>query len=401
MAIPFDPPASAWLVLPLDAGGEVLGVVAAAQRHPLALEGTSAPVLAILGDLLGAGIAAVRLRERIARTEVERERLRLAADIHDGLAEDLALAKREIALLDSEPAPEQASESRARLREAVGAAHRIVGARLEDLSTRVPIGGLHDAVLVACERARERGLPVELRAAAAVEPAEPKAAAVVLRVLGEALANVERHAQAGHVLVTLDGGQGALALTVEDDGRGRGMLEHSGPGDSGPSAWRSCARGRRPSGGGSAASARARHRARASGSGPSGVSFAEAVEPRVDGGSCPHMAVVLRSGRELPAVLVSFYALGARRGGWVGAPRRPDAVRPRPRATDRRGPGRRRPGGGRKPRCSSSSISPRRPRRRPSASSRRWPTCLARGHSALGYWRFPLDGRARPSSPGR
>ena len=107
VANPFDPPASAWLVLPLDAGGEVLGVVAAAQRHPLALEETSATVLAILGDLLGAGIAAARLRQRIARTEVERERLRLAADIHDGLAQDLALAKREIALLDSEPAPEQ------------------------------------------------------------------------------------------------------------------------------------------------------------------------------------------------------------------------------------------------------------------------------------------------------
>ena len=47
------------------------------------------------------------------------------------------------------------------------------------------------------------------------------------------------------------------------------------------------------------------------------MTFAEAVGPRLDGGSCPHMAVVLRSGRELPAVLVSFYALGARRGGWV------------------------------------------------------------------------------------
>ena len=146
VANPFDPPASAWLVLPLDAGDEVLGVVAAAQRHPLALEETSATVLAILGDLLGAGIAAARLRQRIARTEVERERLRLAADIHDGLAQDLALAKREIALLDSDPGAEQAGESRARLREAVGAAHRIVRARLEDLSTRVPIGGLHDAV---------------------------------------------------------------------------------------------------------------------------------------------------------------------------------------------------------------------------------------------------------------
>jgi signal transduction histidine kinase len=222
VANPFDPPASAWLVLPLDAGDEVLGVVVAAQRHPLAMEETSATVLAILGDLLGAGIAAARLRQRIARTEVERERLRLAADIHDGLAQDLALAKREIALLDTEPPPGQASESRARLREAVGAAHRIVRARLEDLSTRVPIGGLHDAVAAACDRARERGLPVELHAAAAVEPAEPEATAVVLRVLGEALANVERHADAEHVLVTLESEGGALVLTVADDGCGVG-----------------------------------------------------------------------------------------------------------------------------------------------------------------------------------
>ena len=230
VANPFDPPASAWLVLPLDAGGDVVGVVAAAQRHPFALEETSATVLAILGDLLGAGIAAARLRQRIARTEVERERLRLAAEIHDGLAQDLALAKREIALLDSEPTAAQASESRARLREAVGAAHRIVRARLEDLSTRVPIGGLHDAVVAACDRARERGLPLELRAAA-VEPAEPETTAVVLRVLGEALANVERHAGACSVLVVLDGESGALTLTVEDDGCGLGAPDDGRPGE--------------------------------------------------------------------------------------------------------------------------------------------------------------------------
>ena len=230
VANPFDPPASAWLVLPLDAGGEVVGVVAAAQRHPFALEETSATVLAILGDLLGAGIAAARLRQRIARTEVERERLRLAAEIHDGLAQDLALAKREIALLDSEPTAAQAHESRARLREAVGAAHRIVRARLEDLSTRVPIGGLRDAVVAVCQRAGERGLPVELRAAA-VEPAEPETTAVVLRVLGEALANVERHAGACSVVVVLDGESGGLTLTVEDDGCGLGAPDDARPGE--------------------------------------------------------------------------------------------------------------------------------------------------------------------------
>jgi signal transduction histidine kinase len=230
VANPFDPPASAWIVLPLDSGDEVVGVVAAAQRRPLALEETGATVLAILGDLLGAGIAAARLRQRIARAEIERERVRLAADIHDGLAQDLALAKREIALLDSEPSPEHAAESRARLREAVGAAHRIVRARLEDLSIRVPLGGLPEAVQAACDRARERGLAVQLRCAAAVEPA-PDTSAVVMRVLGEALANVERHAGASNVVVALESDERALVLSVRDDGRGPGAAADRGPGD--------------------------------------------------------------------------------------------------------------------------------------------------------------------------
>jgi hypothetical protein len=47
------------------------------------------------------------------------------------------------------------------------------------------------------------------------------------------------------------------------------------------------------------------------------VSFADGVAPRVGGNACPHMAVVLRTARELPAVLGSFYALGASRHGWV------------------------------------------------------------------------------------
>jgi signal transduction histidine kinase len=74
-------------------------------------------------------------------------------------------------------------------------------------------------------------VPVELRAPTAVEPPEPEATAVVLRILGEALVNVERHAAARHVVVTLDGDEGALALTVEDDGRGFGTLDDAGPGE--------------------------------------------------------------------------------------------------------------------------------------------------------------------------
>ena len=119
------------------------------------------------------------------------------------------------------------------------------------------------------------------------------------------------------------------------------------------------------------------------------MSFAEAVEPRVDGGSCPHMAVVLRSGRELPAVLVSFYALGARRGGWVVHHALPGACeRDRERLQagglevgDLEGAG-------------SLVVFEFDPAEAPDAAAERFEPlladALARGHSALWYSRFPI-----------
>jgi hypothetical protein len=41
-----------------------------------------------------------------------------------------------------------------------------------------------------------------------------------------------------------------------------------------------------------------------------------ALEPELEEGACPHVAVLLRTREELPAVQASFYALGAKRGAW-------------------------------------------------------------------------------------
>ena len=41
------------------------------------------------------------------------------------------------------------------------------------------------------------------------------------------------------------------------------------------------------------------------------------VDPQISAGSCPHLAVLLKSHDELPEVLASFYALGAKRNGWL------------------------------------------------------------------------------------
>ncbi|HEX5782492.1 MAG TPA: hypothetical protein VFX80_11250, partial [Solirubrobacteraceae bacterium] len=42
-----------------------------------------------------------------------------------------------------------------------------------------------------------------------------------------------------------------------------------------------------------------------------------AIDQHLDAEACPHLAVFLRSADELPGVLVSFYTLALRRGGWL------------------------------------------------------------------------------------
>ena len=90
------------------ANDDLVGVVIAARPEPVHLDPTTLTVLTLLGDQLSAGIATARLRQDLQRAELDRERMRLAAEVHDGLAQDLALAMRELALLDLDLLPEEA-----------------------------------------------------------------------------------------------------------------------------------------------------------------------------------------------------------------------------------------------------------------------------------------------------
>jgi signal transduction histidine kinase len=227
---PFTPAAESWLVLPLVSERRLVGVVVAAAEAPLSLDPTSATVLTLLGDLLAVGIATARLRQQLQAAELERERARLAAEIHDGLAQDLALAMRELALLESEPPPELARASAERLREAVASARRVVRSRLEDLSVHVPLGGVRAAVEDVCAR-RGQGLPLTVSCEGPAVDVSPETTAVVVRVLTEALTNSARHARPGRVEVRLLVADDRLKLAIEDDGVGFHPAEAGGPGD--------------------------------------------------------------------------------------------------------------------------------------------------------------------------
>jgi signal transduction histidine kinase len=217
---PFDPVPDSWLALPLASGDQMLGVVIAAAPEPPPLDPLGATVLTLLGDLLGAGIATARLRQRLQIAALERERLELAAEVHDELAQDLALAARELRLLDEDPPPAEAAASRERLREAVESAHGTARARLKGLMAPAPLGGLRRTVEEICGRFAARRVPVRLEPGEEALEVGAEARAVVARILAEALANVEKHAAASEVSVELDCVGERLRLVVEDDGNG-------------------------------------------------------------------------------------------------------------------------------------------------------------------------------------
>jgi len=219
---PFDPPASHWLVVPLATAERLVGAVMAARAAPLDLDALGVTVLTLLGDQLAVGIAGAQLRLELQSAAIERERLRVAAEVHDGLAQDLALAVRELAFLEGAPPPDAdtAAASRARLRAAVTSAHAVVRDRLLDLSGTLPIGGVRAAVESVCARFERRGLAVRLSVDDAVGDTPPEVTAALVRVLNEALANAAKHAAASAVTVDVRALPGAVTVVVVDDGRG-------------------------------------------------------------------------------------------------------------------------------------------------------------------------------------
>jgi signal transduction histidine kinase len=217
---PFDPPASHWLVVPLATAERLVGAVMAARAAPLELDALGVTVLTLLGDQLAVGIAGAQLRLALQGAAIERERMRVAAEVHDGLAQDLALAVRELAFLDGDPAPAAAAASRARLQAAVASAHAVVRDRLVDLSGALPTGGVRAAVVAVCTRFERRGVTVRLTVDDALGDTPPEVTAALVRVVNEALANTVKHADATQVAVELRSQAGAVSVSVADDGAG-------------------------------------------------------------------------------------------------------------------------------------------------------------------------------------
>jgi signal transduction histidine kinase len=163
-------------------------------------------------------------QQREAELAVLRERERLARDLHDSLGHALVTlsvqleAIQRLYRVDSEAASDQVDEMKAMTRASMDALRSsIAGLRAPGLEDRA----LRPALQALCvDLAQRTGLEVACQIDPAADDLRPAMAEALWRITQEAMTNVEKHAQARSVTVSLACEPDAVTLRVADDGVG-------------------------------------------------------------------------------------------------------------------------------------------------------------------------------------
>lgn len=185
------------------------------------LESANARLEQALGE--NAGLHA-QLLVQAREAGVADERRRLAAEIHDTLAQGLTgiIAQLQVvtSVADTDPAL-----ARQHLDRAAALARHSLGEARRSVHDLVPAALEHDDLPGALKKtvtgwAERHGVRAEFTVTGTAEPVHDEIAATLLRIAEEALVNAGRHAGASRVGVTLSFMGDELTLDVRDDGCG-------------------------------------------------------------------------------------------------------------------------------------------------------------------------------------
>ncbi|MFN9479067.1 MAG: ATP-binding protein [Betaproteobacteria bacterium] len=211
--------------IPLVDAGVGYGVMPLLLAPGQRLEPWQIELAQTVGRHVGAALAGAARREEHPRLALHEERSAIARELHDSIAQSLSYTKIQLARLAALLSPAQAPQAQAvlgELRTGVADAYR----QLRELLTtfRLQAGG---AGLVATLRQDAEDFTRRSGVAATVEEelsgAQLSANEQVhlQQIVREALANIEKHAQARRASVRLARGEGRqIELVVEDDGVG-------------------------------------------------------------------------------------------------------------------------------------------------------------------------------------
>ncbi|MDD7965310.1 GAF domain-containing sensor histidine kinase [Actinomycetospora lemnae] len=205
--------------VPVTWGGNWLGVLYAGRRGGRVSPHTTLLVNEFAASLAPLLVNAVRA-EQAGRIAVAEERRRIAQELHDTAGQLLFRISMSAKEIQQGAADTAGTVAAARSIELVAA--EASGYLRRAMHSLLPAD---DALPVTLRRdvaafAARAGITAELVTLGEPAPAPPEVEGLLVAVLREALHNVEKHAGAGAVLVSLAYRPRAVSLAVEDDGKG-------------------------------------------------------------------------------------------------------------------------------------------------------------------------------------
>jgi len=208
---------------PIEAHGEMLGVVTLFFSEPRAIGGEERHLLETLGQHLGSALETARLGALEKEVAISEERNLLAQELHDSIAQSLAFLNLQVQMLDSAMTQGDARRSRQTLgeiRDGVQECYGDVRELLNHFRTRLaPTDLPHALASMLASFERRTGVATRLETKGAGMPLAPDRQLQALHVVQEALSNARKHAACGSVEVFLESGA-EYRIRVRDDGRG-------------------------------------------------------------------------------------------------------------------------------------------------------------------------------------
>jgi PAS domain S-box-containing protein len=222
------------IMIPLMAGGEILGLFQVGSRTPRKFESNLVSLLETVGSNLGVAVQKSRLLEEtlasqsqlrsLSRRLVEAqeiERRSIARELHDEIGQILTGLKFTLAI------GPQSGENRAdtKLEEALKMVDDLMG-RVRELSLRFRPAMLDDLGLVPAllwyfqSYTAQTGVQVNFEHSGLESRVAPELETAAYRIIQEALTNVARHAAIKETRVSCQLNHGALRVEIQDRGIG-------------------------------------------------------------------------------------------------------------------------------------------------------------------------------------
>lgn len=211
------------VVVPLQATEQLRGTLPIFVRDGDGLPREKARIIETVGHHVSNALANMRRAEEKHRLAVLEERAVIARELHDSIAQSLSYLKIQVTRLEKHL--DQESDARViaqELRNGLNSAYRELRELITTFRLRIDERGLNAALQETVqEYTGKLGFPVELSNTLAGIALSGNEEMHVIRIIREALANTERHAEAQHaaIVITVDGAR-RVKIDIADDGKG-------------------------------------------------------------------------------------------------------------------------------------------------------------------------------------